>query len=185
MGWGSPEDPTSQAPWEGSPAWGGITGTQGIGHLWPQRWLHFREEKSHFPSHQCGRSSEYSRVFKGKIGVSGGSDGKESKCQCRRCRFDPWVGKIPWRRERQPTPVFLPGESHEQRSLVGYSSWGHKELDTTEQLSTHTHKQAQGRSVQFSSVAQSCPTLCHPIDCSMPGFPIHHQLPDLAQMHVH
>ena len=118
MGWGSPEDPTSQAPWEGSPAWGGITGTQGIGHLWPQRWLHFREEKSHFPSHQCGRSSEYSRVFKGKIGVSGGSDGKESKCQCRRCRFDPWVGKIPWRRERQPTPVFLPGESHEQRSLV-------------------------------------------------------------------
>ena len=118
MGWGSPEDPTSQAPWEGSPAWSGIMGTQGIGHLWPQRWLHFREEKSHFPSHQCGRSSEYSRVFKGKIGVSGGSDGKESKCQCRRCRFGPWVGKIPWRRERQPTPVFLPGESHEQRRLV-------------------------------------------------------------------
>ena len=45
--------------------------------------------------------------------------------------FDPWVGKIPWRREWQPTPVFLPGESHGQRSLVGYSPWGPKE---TEQL---------------------------------------------------
>jgi len=38
-----------------------------------------------------------------------------------RCRFDPWVRKIPWRRAWQPTPVFLPGKSHEQRSLVGYS----------------------------------------------------------------
>ena len=45
--------------------------------------------------------------------------GKESACQCRRCEFDPWVGKIPWRRKWQPTPVFLPGESHGQRSLVG------------------------------------------------------------------
>ena len=64
--------------------------------------------------------------------------GKESACQCRRHRFDPWVGKIPWRREWQPTPVFLPGESHGQRSLVGYSVWGYKELDMTEQLSMHT-----------------------------------------------
>ena len=45
--------------------------------------------------------------------------------------FDPWVGKIPWRRERQPTPVFLPGKAHEQRSLAGYNPWGRKELDTT------------------------------------------------------
>ena len=44
------------------------------------------------------------------------------------------VGKIPWKRKWQPTPVFLPGESHGQRSLVGYNSWGLKELDTTEQL---------------------------------------------------
>ena len=49
-----------------------------------------------------------------------------------RHRFDAWVGKIPWRRAWQPTPVFLPGESHGQRSLVGYSPCGHKELDTTE-----------------------------------------------------
>ena len=38
----------------------------------------------------------------------------------------PWVGKIPWRKKWQPTPVFLPGESHGQRSLVGYSPWSHK-----------------------------------------------------------
>ena len=54
--------------------------------------------------------------------------------QCRRPAFNPWVGKIPWRRAWQPTPVFLPGEFHGQRSLVGYSPWGHKELDMTEQL---------------------------------------------------
>ena len=45
---------------------------------------------------------------------------KECTCQCRRPRFDTWVGKIPWRRKWQPTPVFLPGKSHGQRSLVGY-----------------------------------------------------------------
>ena len=49
-----------------------------------------------------------------------------------------WVGKIPWRREGQPTPVFLPGEFHGQKSLVNYSPWGLKELDMTELL-THTH----------------------------------------------
>ena len=46
--------------------------------------------------------------------------------------FDPGVGKTPWSKRWQPTPVFLPGESHGQRSLVGYRLWGHKELDTTE-----------------------------------------------------
>ena len=54
--------------------------------------------------------------------------------QSRRPRFDLWVGKIPWRREWLPTPVFLPGEFHGQRSLAGYSPWDDKELDTTEQL---------------------------------------------------
>ena len=52
----------------------------------------------------------------------------------RRPRFDHWVRKIPWRREGQHTPVFLPGEFQGQRSLVGYSPWGHKESDMTEQL---------------------------------------------------
>ena len=66
--------------------------------------------------------------------------GKESACQCSRYKrrgFDPWVGKIPWRRKWQPTPVFLPGKSHGQRSLAGYCPWGCKELDMTEQLSMH------------------------------------------------
>ena len=59
-----------------------------------------------------------------------GSDGKESIClQCRKPGFDSWVGNIPWRREWQPTLVFLPGELHGQKSLVGYSPWGCKELD--------------------------------------------------------
>ena len=52
-----------------------------------------------------------------------GFPGKESTCHFRRCRFHPLIGKILWRRKWQPTPVFLPGESHGQRSLVGYSSW--------------------------------------------------------------
>ena len=63
--------------------------------------------------------------------------GKESTCQCRRGRFNPWVGKIPWRRKWQLTPVFLPGKFHGQRSLVGYSPCGHKESDTTEWACTH------------------------------------------------
>ena len=58
--------------------------------------------------------------------------------------------------------VFLPGKSHGQRSLVGYSP-----------------------SVQFSSVAQLCPTLCNPMNCSMPSLPVYHQLPELTQIHVH
>ena len=54
--------------------------------------------------------------------------GKEPTCQCRRCGFDPWIGKVPWKRKLQPTPVFLPGKSHGQRGLVGYSPWGHKKI---------------------------------------------------------
>ena len=51
---------------------------------------------------------------------------KEFICQCRRHQFDPWSGKIPWRRKWQPIPVILPGKSHGQKSLVGYSPWSHK-----------------------------------------------------------
>ena len=54
--------------------------------------------------------------------------------QCGRRGFDPWVRKFPWRRKWQPTPVFLPGESHGQRSLVGCSPWGRKEWDRIERL---------------------------------------------------
>ena len=80
----------------------------------------------------------------------GGSDGKESACQCRRPGFSPWVGKIPWRREWLPAPVSLPGKFHGQRSLVGYivHEW-------------------------VSEVTQSCLTLCDPMDCSLPSSSVH------------
>ena len=61
------------------------------------------------------------------MGFPRGAGGKEPACQCRKQKrqgFDPWVGKNPWRRARQPTPVFLPGESHGQRSLADYSLQG-------------------------------------------------------------
>ena len=80
--------------------------------------------------------------------------------------FDAWVGKIPGEGR-----VFWPGEFHGQ-----YSPWGHRELDTTEWLSL---------SSSVSSVAQSCPTLCDPINCSTPGLPVYHQLPKFTQTHVH
>ena len=65
---------------------------------------------------------------------SGPVSGKGSSCQCRRprrCECNPWVRKIPWRRKWQSTPVFLPRESHGQRSLTGYSLWYSKELSVT------------------------------------------------------
>jgi len=71
-------------------------------------------------------------VFYANIwGFPGGSVVQEPTCQYRRHEFNSWVGKIPRRKKWQPTPVFLPGKSHEQRSLVGYSLWGHKESDRT------------------------------------------------------
>ena len=71
-----------------------------------------------------------------RLGFPGDASSKEPDCHCRRHkrgRFDPWVRKIPWRRAELPTPVFLPEESHGQRSLMGYSLWGHKESDITEE----------------------------------------------------
>ena len=159
--------------------------------------------------------------------------------------FHPWVGKIPWRRKWQPTPVFLPGKLQGQKSLVGYSQWVAKsqtqlrDLATTllskllllsrvqlfcdpwtvahqAPLSMRFPRQEYwsglpipspgdllnpgtepispalaGRcfttklSVQFSSVAQSCPTLCNPMNRSTPGLPVHHQLPEFIQTHIH
>ena len=74
----------------------------------------------------CSRPPVYSNREPNPCRTSRVTRGKDSTCQCRRGRFDPWVRKIPWRRARQPTSVFLPGKSPE----------GQKELDTTEQ--THT-----------------------------------------------
>ena len=58
--------------------------------------------------------------------------------------FSPRVGKLPWRRKWQPTPVFLPGKSHRQRSLAGYSPWDCQESDMTDPMSVHTHTHTQG-----------------------------------------
>ena len=63
------------------------------------------------------------------LGFLGGSVGKESACN------EGHLGSIPWGRKQLPIPVFLPGKSHGQRSLAGYSPWSHKELDMTERLS--------------------------------------------------
>ena len=134
---------------------------------------------------------------------------KEFPSQCRRHRFDPWVGKIPWRRKWQPTPVFLPGELHGQRSLASHILHGIVKNQTRLRDCTTTNcplcsslsfvvivivKGISFRWIfsllsklpyQFSSVAWSYLTLCDSMDCSTPGFPVHHQLLGLAQTHVH
>ena len=76
------------------------------------------------------------------IGLSEWCSTKEFACQCnrhKRCSFNPWAGKIPWSRNWQTASVFLPGKFHGQRSLAGYSLWGHKELNRTEDADMHTY----------------------------------------------
>ena len=74
------------------------------------------------------------------LGLPWWPNGKESTCQCRRHRFDPWSRKIPWRRKWQPTQVFLPGKSYGHRSLVSYSLWGWKNQTWIREIKhTHTH----------------------------------------------
>ena len=95
--------------------------------------------------------------------------GKESACQCLQCRrrgFDPWVRKIPWRRAWQPTPVFLPGKSHGQRSLVGYSPWDREESDTTERLHFHFSLSCTG---EGNGNPLQCSCLESPRDGSLVG----------------
>ena len=86
-----------------------------------------------------GWVSNTHKVF---LGFPGGASGKEPTCQCRRHKrhgFHFWVGKILWRRAWQPTPVFLPGQSHGQRSLAGYGPWRLKELDMNK-VTQHAHR---------------------------------------------
>ena len=91
--------------------------------------------------------------------------------QRKRLGFISWVGKIPWRREWLPTPVFLPGENHGQRSLAGYSPWGCKESDTTEWRGTqHTQNR-----YTFNSM-RNCQTF-------LPKWLYHCSLPNSSSIH--
>ena len=112
--------------------------------------------------------------------MQGGTSGKEFAYQCRRhqrCGFDPWVEKIPWRRKWLPTPVSLPGESHGQRSLAGYSQsigsqrvrndWSdlactHKNFSNTFCRYRQVYSKIYVEGYQFISVAQLGPTLWDP-----------------------
>ena len=104
-----------------------------------------------------------------------------------------WVGKIPWRRAWQPAPVFLPGKSHGQRSLVGCSPWGRIRVgqnSVTENpcvrcISPDPLLGAGQMDCCCCSVAKLCPILCDPMDCSTPGFPVLHYLLEFAQTHGH
>ena len=86
------------------------------------------------------------------MGFPDSSDGTESACNARRPGFNSWVGKIPWRRESLPTPVLQPGEFHGERSLVDYSPWSHKELDTIEQLSQGISGSSAGKESTSNAV---------------------------------
>ena len=87
----------------------------------------------------------------------GGSDRKVC-LQFRTPGFDPWVGKIPWRREWQPSPVSLPGEPHGQRSLAGHTPWRCKELDVTEATDSHTHSHTLSHTLTLSHTHTPFPT---------------------------
>ena len=91
--------------------------------------------------------------------------GKESACQCKRYGFNSWIGKIPWRRKWQPTPVFLPRKSHGQRSLAGYSPWGCKRVGhnlATRQQHTRIKIRAKYLSLQITIcwIKKKQPTFC-------------------------
>ena len=78
------------------------------------------------------------------VGILSPKDNQqEPSCQCRRgkrCRFDCWVGKIPWRRKWQLSLIFLPGKFHGERSLMGYCPWDHRELHMAECACTHSQR---------------------------------------------
>ena len=100
------------------------------------------------------------------------------------------VGKIPWRSEWLPTPQFWPGESvdcmvHEsQRAGHDWATFTCTESSRSIHAVTMEERPPFYAWIQLRSVAQSCPTHCYPKDCSTTGFPVHHQLPGLAQTHV-
>ena len=103
---------------------------------WVLKW-HTGSEGKSVQIGQSGKEERETQIMKRQTFVTWKVVGRESACNardylhCRRCGFNPWVGKISQRRKWQPTRVFLPGKLHGQRSPAGYSPWGHKESNTT------------------------------------------------------
>ena len=140
-----------------------------------------------FPSNLQGVSTVAWELYRGSKMLSDTwwLGGKESICQGRRLGFEPWVGKIPWRRKRQPTPIFLPGKSHGQRSLAGHSPQSCNESDTTE----HAHI----CSIIFET--SRAPRRAFPSQCKsnprsfqrtrFPGCPTFHQLAPVPARCLH
>ena len=97
--------------------------------------MKFKKKSGHYLVHQRNYRLIIMQILHITLGFPGGPNGNEPACQCRRHKrhgFHPWVGKIPWRRAWQSTPVFLPGESHGQGNLKGYSTKHREGSDTTE-----------------------------------------------------
>ena len=90
-------------------------------------WCILKQHKN--GTHTAPHPPDASVILQQWKGLPSWLSGKESHLPSRRGRFNPWVGKIPWRRKWQPIPVFSPGKSHRQSSLAGYSPWGHKRVE--------------------------------------------------------
>ena len=137
---------------------------------WNSCWLRDAWATRKDPEIKYGSSKMTGQRQPGNNSMAISASGKSPTCQCRRLKrhgFNPWVRKIPWRRAQQPTPVFLPGESHGQRNLGGYSPQGSKELDTTEATQHQHHKtwdcEPGGRVVLGSLTSCSLPSCPFPI----------------------
>ena len=110
----------------------------------------------------CGLSNLWV-IWQLLFSFSGGASCKEPSCKCRRqrrCRFDPWVRKVPWRREWQPTLGFLPGESHGERSLEATVHRATKSWTRLKQLSTHDIQLHSDVSVGFIIILNLFPQYC-------------------------
>ena len=109
-----------------------------------------------------------------EIGLPWWLSDKEFTLQCRRHRFNPWVRKMHWKRKWQPSPVFLPGKSHGQRSLADYGPWGHKGVSYNLVTKQHQRREqdgkgAGGRGIPLSPWIHQGYTFRHRSACRTPA----------------